>query len=316
MKKTIKKRAFVSAIAMLIVSAIVLTSSTFAWFSMSKKASVDAMDLTVSSPEGIQISANASAWTASLSIDEIFDTDDSTTSRYDAYEGNANLYPADLIPVSSAFLDADSSTGFANFYKTTLDDLGVASTSKVAQTAGNDDNAGLIAFDLFFKVAQQTTVYFGTSEFSDPGNTDVLTALRVAFTPLGNVAIGTSAADAIALKSFNSNHNNIVYEVDSINRSADALADGQTTGTLTTKYVQNSSAGGSTTGGILTTSSAIVASYAKVVTDKAAGTDKSFVLNAGITKMRVYIWVEGQDVDCRNSIAGAAFSAALNFTID
>ena len=61
MKKTIKKRAFVSAIAMLIVSAIVLTSSTFAWFSMSKQATVDSMDLTVSSPEGIQISANASA---------------------------------------------------------------------------------------------------------------------------------------------------------------------------------------------------------------------------------------------------------------
>ncbi|MCI5592903.1 MAG: hypothetical protein PUG56_01150, partial [Ruminococcus sp.] len=84
MKKTIKKRAFVSAIAMLIVSAIVLTSSTFAWFSMSKQATVDSMDLTVSSPEGIQISANASAWTANLTIDEIFNTDDTTTSRYDA----------------------------------------------------------------------------------------------------------------------------------------------------------------------------------------------------------------------------------------
>ena len=317
MKKTIKKRAFVSAIAMLIVSAIVLTSSTFAWFSMSKKASVDAMDLTVSSPEGIQISANASTWTASLSIDEIFDTDDSTTSRYDAYEGNANLYPADLIPVSSAFLDADSNTGFANFYKTTLNDSGAATTSKVAQTAGNDDNAGLIAFDLFFKVAQQTTVYFGTSEFKDPGNSDVLTSLRVGFTPLGNVAIGTPAADITALKGFSrSATNNIVYEVDSINRSADALADGQTTGALTTRYIQNASASGATTGGILTTSSSISASYAKVVTDQAAASAKSFVLNAGITKMRVYIWVEGQDVDCRNSIAGAAFTAALNFTID
>ena len=72
MKNTIKKRAFVSAIAMLIVSAIVLTSSTFAWFSMSKEAEVQSMDLTVSSPEGIQISANASAWTASLTVDQIF----------------------------------------------------------------------------------------------------------------------------------------------------------------------------------------------------------------------------------------------------
>lgn len=316
MKKTIKKRAFVSAIAMLIVSAIVLTSSTFAWFSMSKKASVDAMDLTVSSPEGIQISANASTWTASLSIDEIFDTDDTTTSRYDAYTGNRNLYPADLIPVSSCFYDANSTTGDVNFYKTTLNDSGNASTVSVDQSAGNDDNAGLVAFDLFFKVAQQTKVYFGTSEFTDPGNTDILTALRVGFTPLGNVAIGTPASQITGLNSFTrSASNNIVYEVDAINRSADALADGQTTGVIPTRYIFNASASGSTTGGILT-GGMINNSNAKIVTDQAAASDKSFTLNAGITKMRVYIWVEGQDVDCRNSIAGAAFTAALNFTID
>ena len=316
MKKTIKKRAFVSAIAMLIVSAIVLTSSTFAWFSMSKKASVDAMDLTVSSPEGIQISANASTWTASLSIDEIFDTDDTTTSRYDAYEGNTNLYPADLSPVSSCFYDANTTTGAVNFYKTTLNDSGNASTVSVDQSAGNDDNAGLVAFDLFFKVAQQTTVYFGTSEFTDPGNTDILTALRVGFTPLGNAAIGTPASQITALNSFTrSASNNIVYEVDAVNRSADAIADGQTSGVLTTRYIFNSSASGSTTGGILN-GGMINNSNAKIVTDQAAASDKSFVLNAGITKMIVYIWVEGQDVDCRNSIAGAAFTAALNFTID
>ena len=316
MKKTIKKRAFVSAIAMLIVSAIVLTSSTFAWFSMSKKASVDAMDLTVSSPEGIQISANASAWTASLTIDEIFDTDDTTTSRYDAYAENVNLYPADLIPVSSSLGYANTS-GYAYFYKTTLTDKGVASTSEVAQTAGNDDNAGLIAFDLFFKVAQQTKVYFGESQFTDPGNTDILTALRVAFTPLGNVPIGSTAAEATALNSF-VNGNSIVYEVDSLNHSADAIADGTATNgaAVTTKYVDNTGATGATTGGILTTGNGIHETRANLVTDQAAASAKSFTLNAGITKMRVYIWVEGQDVDCRNSISGAAFTAALNFTID
>ena len=32
--------------------------------------------------------------------------------------------------------------------------------------------------------------------------------------------------------------------------------------------------------------------------------------------MRVFLWVEGNDIDCQNSIAGAAFTAALKFTID
>lgn len=315
MKKTIKKRAFVSAIAMLIVSAIVLTSSTFAWFSMSKQATVDSMDLTVSSPEGIQISANASAWTANLTIDEIFNTDDTTTSRYDAYEGNTNLYPTDLIPVSCAFEYANSATGVANFYKATLNDTGYANVSAISQTAGNADNAGLISFDLFFKVAQQTTVYFGTSEFKDSSSSDVLTALRVGFTPLGNLAIGSTAAEAQALNTFTRGTGNIVYEVDSMNRSADATSLGQTTGRLDTKYLAGTGASGQTTNGILDNSFAH-ATAAKLVRDTDAASVKSFTLNAGVTKMRVFLWVEGNDVDCQNSIAGAAFTAALKFTID
>ena len=315
MKKTIKKRAFVSAIAMLIVSAIVLTSSTFAWFSMSKQATVESMDLTVSSPEGIQISANASAWTANLTIDEIFNTDDTTTSRYDAYEGNTNLYPTDLVPVSSAFEYANSATGVANFYKATLNDAGYANVSAVSQTAGNADNAGLISFDLFFKVAQQTTVYFGTSEFKDNSSSDVLTALRVGFTPLGNLAIGSTAAEAQALNTFTRGTGNIVYEVDSMNRSADAASLGQTTGKLDTKYLAGTGASGQTTNGILD-NSFTHATAAKLVRDNDNASVKSFTLNAGVTKMRVFLWVEGNDVDCQNSIAGAAFTAALKFTID
>lgn len=315
MKKTIKKRAFVSAIAMLIVSAIVLTSSTFAWFSMSKQATVDSMDLTVSSPEGIQISANASAWTANLTIDEIFNTDDTTTSRYDAYEDNTNLYPTDLVPVSSAFEYASSATGVVNFYKATLNDKGFANVSAISQTAGNADNAGLISFDLFFKVAQQTTVYFGTSEFKDNSSSDVLTALRVGFTPLGNLAIGSTAAEAQALNTFTRGTGNIVYEVDCMNRSADATSLGQTTGRLDTKYLAGTGASGQTTNGILD-NSFTHATAAKLVRDTDAASVKSFTLNAGVTKMRVFLWVEGNDVDCQNSIAGAAFTAALKFTID
>lgn len=316
MKKTIKKRAFVSAIAMLIVSAIVLTSSTFAWFSMSKQATVDSMDLTVSSPEGIQISANASAWTANLTIDEIFNTDETTTSRYDAYENNTNLYPTDLVPVSSAFEYANSTTGVVDFYKATLNDKGYANVSLVSQTAGNADNAGLISFDLFFKVAQQTTVYFGTSEFVDNSSSDVLTALRVGFTPLGNLAIGSTAAEAQALKAFTRGTGNIVYEVDSMHRSADAKSLGQTDGSkLDTKYLAGTGASGQTTNGILD-NGFTHATAAKLVRDTDAASAKSFTLNAGVTKMRVFLWVEGNDIDCQNSIAGAAFTAALKFTID
>lgn len=318
MKNTIKKRAFVSAIAMLIVSAIVLTSSTFAWFSMSKEASVESLDLTVSSPEGIQISANASAWTASLTPEQIFDIDADTTSRYDAYEGNNNLYPADLIPVSSAFRAGASATGYANFYKATLNDAGMATITSVSQTKAQQDNAGLIAFDLFFKVASATPVYFNQSTFTDNSNSKILSALRVAFTPLGTVAIGSDAASAQALNSFASGTKNVIYEVKSLERSDDAAANGVAAGALTTKGLVSNNGGNqvTTANGVITNTAVANDITGTLVTDQTAATSKVFNLSAGITKMRVYIWVEGNDVDCLNSVAGAALTANLKFTID
>ena len=312
MKKTIKKRAFVSAIAMLIVSAIVLTSSTFAWFSMSKQATVEQMDLTVSSPEGIQISANASAWTSNLTIDDLFN--ESSSSRYKAYDGNTNLMPLNLIPVSSAFRAFNSSTGAANFFKAVLNDSGVATVTPVSQTAGNDDEAGLVAFDLFFKVAEDTTVYFSKSEFTDTSNSDILTALRVAFQPLGNTT-ATDAATAIALKS-TSTTTPVVYEPDAINRSADAIAAGNSTGALTTNYVIATTAGGNKVNENSILSGSCQPLACTLVLSNASNTQKAFELKAGVSKMRIYIWVEGNDVDCRNSVAGAALTAALKFTID
>lgn len=313
MKKTIKKRAFVSAIAMLIVSAIVLTSSTFAWFSMSKEAKVESMDLTVSSPAGIQISANASAWTASLTLDELFNA--KSTSRYKAYDGNTNLMPVDLIPVSTGFRNYNSSTGNADFYKLTLNDAGRATSETVNQISTNANNCGFVAFDLFFKVAEDTTVYYGTSEFTDNSNSDILTALRVGFQPMGNTT-STEAADAIALKT-SSAINTIIYEVDSQNRSADSLANGNTTGTVTTNYVYSSGVAGNVNSNFVLSGATGTGSYTgKLRLDTASATDKSFSLKAGVSKMRIYIWVEGQDIDCRNSVAGAVLSAALKFTIN
>ncbi len=315
MKTTIKKRAFVSAIAMLIVSAIVLTSSTFAWFSMSKSASVEAMNLTVSSPEGIQISANASAWTASLTVDEIFDTDSTTTSRYDAYEGNRNLYPADLIPVSSSFRYADSTYGSVNFFKATLDDTAKATVTAVDQSSKEgQNNAGLVAFDLFFKVAEATTVYFGTSTFEDTSGTLITSALRLAFSPLGNGAMSTDAATAQGWNGF-SRSTCIYYEVDSLTRSADATTLGIAAGKQTTNAIYSIDASGATaTNGIIAKNVESIA--CPTVDDQANASAKSFSLAAGVTKLRVYLWVEGQDVDCLNSVSGAALTANLKFTID
>ncbi len=39
-----------------------------------------------------------------------------------------------------------------------------------------------------------------------------------------------------------------------------------------------------------------------------------FSLPKGITKVRVYMWIEGQDVDCENNASGGAITYDLEFT--
>ena len=40
-----------------------------------------------------------------------------------------------------------------------------------------------------------------------------------------------------------------------------------------------------------------------------------FSLTAGVTKMRIYMWIEGQDIDCENYATGASISYNLQFAI-
>ncbi len=58
MKKTMKKSALLSSIAMLVVSAIVLTSATYAWFSSSKVVTVEALNAEVKVSTGLLISVD------------------------------------------------------------------------------------------------------------------------------------------------------------------------------------------------------------------------------------------------------------------
>ena len=43
---------------------------------------------------------------------------------------------------------------------------------------------------------------------------------------------------------------------------------------------------------------------------------KIFTLSSGVTKVRVYMWIEGQDVDCENSASGAYLTYKLGLTLD
>lgn len=303
MKKTIKKRAFISAIAMLIVSAIVLTSSTFAWFSMAKTGTVE-MDLTIASPDGIQISANTSAFTTALTMADFNGT---SGSRYAAYTDNINNFPENLSPVSSILR---CTSGLPTFYSGAINDQGKCTVTPVSSEIGSN----FVVFDLFIQLASATNVSFANSTIECTDNPEVVTAMRIATVNCGLVEKGAAAA-AIQSKVPTAqvlNGQNVaqMLELNADRHTAIATERGAS-GVMLTKYMQ-ASANAATCD---TTYKNIIPASSSAVNNSSGATACSIPAQAGVNRIRVYIWMEGQDVDCANDVAGAALTVNLAFDI-
>ena len=304
MKKTFKKRAFISAIAMLIVSAIVLTSATYAWFSMAKKVEVESMELNVTSPEGIQISANTSAFTTKLTADEIAGI---TSTRFSAYEGNINNIPTTVKPSSSTF----TTNGYLpRFYDGSINDAG---RMDIASRA--DVGSGYVAFDLFVKVKSATLVKFGSTSITCDANPELTTAMRVALVNCGTVAENAAASAIQSVLPGTNSAAKVVYEIDATNHTAEATAKGAS-GIMTTKPLSRAGTNlvtDATYNNIVTNTEY---TYNLEATNATSSSQARINVNAGITRLRVYMWMEGNDVDCANDIAGLTFNFNLVLEID
>ncbi len=105
MKKTMRKSALLSSVAMLIVSAIVLTSATYAWFTSSKVVSVKELSAEVKVTTGLLISVDkGKEWGTSFKFS-------------DAVEVNDGWGEAGDVEVFNPVSTADGNTWFAATYE-------------------------------------------------------------------------------------------------------------------------------------------------------------------------------------------------------
>ncbi len=311
MKKTLKRRTFISAIAMLIVSAIVLTSSTFAWFSMARDVSVEKMELTVTSPDGIQISANTKNWTTQLSVSDLNPTEE-TVSRFKADEDHTNHFPTQLVPSSSAL----STTGgtLPAFIQGSVDQNGTITMKTVS-----DSNGGYVVFDVFLKVAEAQPVYWNDTTVTvvENGNEEILCATRAVVLPLG------ASEDPAVAKTVKScvQGDAQMFEPAAKKHLAELVDAGKATNgvAVETNYMirpVNSTIssnnyvypGGSTYYATLTN--------AKVQANEDDKSEMMFRAKKGINRVRVYLWIEGQDIDCQQSVGGSQLVFNLKFSLD
>ena len=324
-RKKKSKKIFI-AILMILFSGVVLTASTYAWFTANKTVTVDEIQVNVAASNGLQISVDATSWKTLISNEDIRGA--GTT-----YAGAVNQLPTTSIVPTSSIGEIDTTTGFMKMFKgdiissaTGTNILKAVQSTETHGTASGD----FIAFDLFFQVTEDTPVYLtSASKVIAVGDSKgIENAARVAFVEQGNAAAGTAVGTVQGLKS-DGTKPSIIWEPNTdVHKPAAVVAALSTYGITTTE-----------TGAARINYNGVKAlipenaniplnstdtNYFSAVTPKltsvAAGIPNDaylqlFTLKAGTTKVRIYMWVEGQDVDCENNASGSSLAYNLQFSV-
>ncbi len=186
-----------------------------------------------------------------------------------------------------------------------------------------------VVFDLFFQVNQQTTVYMNLGDASGvfPGNSNsgIQNASRIAFVQLGHLASGSAPSAYQAITETASSTVDIWepnYDVSTQTGVNNALANydiSTTTSHAVIPYVGVKAAISKANNQYLnSTNSTYFESVTPTITTTTGQTGQiTFAtLQAGVTKYRIYMWIEGQDIDCENTASGGNVEFNLGFTLE
>ena len=316
---------------MILFTGVVLTSSTYAWFTANKTVTVEKIDVNVAASHGLQVSVDAINWKTVISNADI----NGAGTTYQAAVNQLPTYNADgettnsIVPVSTAG-EIDSDTGFMKMFE---GEIGSNLSGQYILTAEQtveqhrSNGGSFIAFDVFFQTNQAESIYLtsNSSIIALGDSTGIENASRVAFINHGTVDAGSDASVAQALKG---GTDPIIWEPNYDIHTAAAVKNASDTYSINTTQ---------TSGAVLPyygvkadiTSGADVLLNDKdeeffslvepEITTPASGITqdaykKVFDIQAGITKVRIYMWVEGQDVDCENNASGGSISYNLQFS--
>lgn len=310
-KKSKEKKNLKSSLLILLLLAILLIASTYAWFTANRTVTISSLEVNVQAQNGLQISTDAEDWKAVITSEDILTG---------AYDGNTNKIPVSMAPVST---DGTVADGNMNMFYGVMEpnDEGRYALTATQETDSTTDK--YIVFDIFLKAdeAMDLTLTSDSSVGVKEESTDkgLQNASRVAFVNEGSVATTAGSAAAIALKGGTSfsvgDRKTVIWEPNAGSHTAEAIANNPYGGTITdgqqvTYYgvkaeIDTPIDRATINDGSDDTHFAEMTGAGLTKTNKGAEeTANFFHIDKGITKVRIYMWVEGQDVDCDNSASG------------
>ena len=334
-KQTEKRRnkRMLLLLLLLFMTGTMLVTSTYAWFTSNETVRVDTITVNVEAQGGIQLSADGTNWKTILL------TTDLTSVHGTTYTSSVNQLPAALEPVSTG-LTVTAAGKLEMFYGVVVanaqgDFILTTTPSVETESNGSNSEGKFVAFDLFFKSDTATPLYLtGDSDVTTSDATDkgIKNASRVAFVVLGNTtasdtvaniqALGTTGAASSPVYMWEPNYD--VHTANGVSNARDTY--GLTTtqasatrisydGVISTITAANNVRLGQANA---TTYSSLFRSVTPTYTTVEGNSTSTaiFSLQSGVTKVRVYMWVEGQDVDCENTASGGNINYDLVFSIN
>ena len=309
---------------------VMLSSSTYAWFTSNRVVTVNTINVHVAAAGGLEISADGSNWKSIILPEDI------TSVHSTTYPTSTNQLPSNMEPVSTG-KDIDTSNGFMKMYYGTAEnnDSGdyILSSRRIIEEEGNGEtNDGkFISFDLFFKVSSDTQIYMTDNSkvtYLNEEGKGIAAATRIAFVDEGTMAAGSDVSAIQRLRGGNAVY---IWEPNYDVHTASAIANARDTYGITTtatnatriEYDGIIDEFGSRENVLLRrANSSYYSAYFKPVTinyyTRQSFTEyvPVFTLRRGITKIRVYMWIEGQDVDCENNASYDDILFDLQLTVN
>ena len=316
------------------ICGVIFIFATYAWFSSSLNVEIEFVNLSVNNTTGLYISLDGITYGDSVTVNR-----ESITNDLDPlYPGNNNKWPMGkgMYPISSPGILVDNNDGDFDWFVKVREDKPRNSEDlriglKKYKTRGN--SANFIAFDLFIKnisfsrkadnlyLWEQTGI--NLLDDKDPLSVGMLNSMRMGFSFDGFVDDHNAPSSVVQNLNCDNACKDMIYEPYStshnetaIENAADANVD-LVNGEYFPTYAIKQEAKFVPLYSGYSDKYPIDEIYYKEQETFTELNEKMFEIPHGIMKMKVYIWMEGQDIDSLYTVSnGDTLSIDLQFHKD
>lgn len=329
-----KNRRFL--IAIIIFLAIILIGATYAWFSTNLNVRIKTFNMIVTKNSGLSLSFDAINYDSSIEISK-----ETLINRLkETYPNNTSQWSSmGLTPVSTLGVRNPNTPVFEIYassgvmYRNRKMDNGYVNTVLLSENGRNSFNY-YIAFDLFIKndtgspVDDNLFLDYGTEVTLTDGDTEemqgLLNSTRIGFVKIGSTPLDTNPT-IIQNLTCNNNCKSTIFEPNSrvhtnLSRErAEKYGVNLKEGEIFPTYAYKKSGGPIFIKDTVSGSSELDMNYFELqeTMTELDFAKPLFTIPNGITKMRVYVWIEGQDIDSlETDSSGSELAISINFIKD